>query len=95
MPVIGHAWLQSLDGERAAGTVQYVASRNSAKMQAQKGGDHGIRCIVGISWNSVPNMQRAKLMDIEWKNGIRALNGEDMQGVTGRFPDKNGTFHWD
>lgn len=50
----------------------------------------------GIFWhNSVPNMQRAKLMDAEWKNGIRALNGEDMQGVTGRFPDKNGTFHWD
>ena len=57
----------------------------------------------GILWheahepqlNSVPNMQRAKLMDTEWKNGIRALNGEDMQGVTGRFPDKNGMFHWD
>jgi hypothetical protein len=42
-----------------------------------------------------PSMHRARLIDAEWKNGIRALNGEDMKGVTGRFPDKNGTFHWD
>ena len=54
----------------------------------------------GILWhdaqlNAKPSMHRARLMDAEWKNGIRALNGEDMQGVTGRFPDKNGTFHWD
>jgi hypothetical protein len=41
-----------------------------------------------------PNMSRAHLIDTEWKNGIRALNGEDMQGVTGRFPDKNHRFHW-
>lgn len=54
----------------------------------------------GILWhdaqlNSTPNMHRARLMDAEWKNGIKALNGEDMQGVTGRFPDKDGKFHWD
>ena len=42
-----------------------------------------------------PNMRRAKLIETEWENGIRALNGEDMKGVTGRFPDKNHTFHWD
>ena len=42
-----------------------------------------------------PNMRRAKLIETEWENGIRALNGEDMQGVTGRFPDKDGVFHWD
>ena len=53
----------------------------------------------GILWhdarlNAKPSMHRARVMDTEWKNGIRALNGEDMQGVTGRFPDKNGTFHW-
>ena len=41
-----------------------------------------------------PNMLRAKLIDTEWKNGVRALNGEDMKGVTGRFPDKDGVFHW-
>ena len=42
-----------------------------------------------------PNMHRARLIAAEWENGIRALNGEDMKGVTGRFPDKNHTFHWD
>jgi hypothetical protein len=42
-----------------------------------------------------PSMHRARLIDAEWRNGIRALNGEDMQGVTGRFPDKDGVFHWD
>ena len=42
-----------------------------------------------------PSMRRAKLIAAEWENGIRALKGEDMQGVTGRFPDKNSTFHWD
>ncbi len=41
------------------------------------------------------SLTRAKLLDAEWRNGIRALNGEDMQGVVGRFPDKNGKFHWD
>ena len=42
-----------------------------------------------------PNMRRARLIAAEWENGIRALNGEDMQGVVGRFPDKDGVFHWD
>jgi hypothetical protein len=42
-----------------------------------------------------PNMHRARLIEAEWHNGIRALNGEDMQGITGRFPDKEGVFHWD
>ena len=42
-----------------------------------------------------PNLRRAQLINQEWENGIRALSGEDMQGVTGRFPDKNHTFHWD
>ena len=41
------------------------------------------------------NMRRAKLMNDEWVNGILALSGEDMADTTGRFPDKNGTFHWD
>jgi hypothetical protein len=41
-----------------------------------------------------PSMQRARLIAAEWENGIRALKGEDMQGVTGRFPDKDGTYHW-
>jgi hypothetical protein len=40
-------------------------------------------------------MRRARLIAAEWENGIRALNGEDMQGVVGRFPDKDGVFHWD
>jgi hypothetical protein len=42
-----------------------------------------------------PSMRRAKLIAAEWENCIRALNGEDMTGVTGRFPDKTGSFHWD
>ena len=42
-----------------------------------------------------PMRHRARLMNAEWENGTRALSGEDMQGVTGRFPDKDGRFHWD
>lgn len=42
------------------------------------------------------SLTRAKLIDEEWRNGIRALSGEEMQqGVAGRFPDKDGIFHWD
>jgi hypothetical protein len=41
-----------------------------------------------------PSMHRAELINTEWENGIRALHGEDMQGVTGRFPDKDHNFHW-
>jgi hypothetical protein len=40
-----------------------------------------------------PNMLRARLIDAEWRNGIRALNGEDIVEA-GRFPDKAGKFHW-
>jgi hypothetical protein len=42
-----------------------------------------------------PNLHRARLIHAEWQNGSRALKGEDMGGVTGRFPDKDGRFHWD
>jgi len=42
-----------------------------------------------------PSMLRAELIDTEWENGIRALNGENMQGVTGQFPDKNLRFRWE
>ena len=41
------------------------------------------------------NMRRAELMHMEWQNGMRALQGQDMGDLTGRFPDKNGVFHWD
>jgi hypothetical protein len=41
------------------------------------------------------NMLRARLMQNEWINGMRALQGQDMGEITGRFPDKQGTFHWD
>lgn len=41
------------------------------------------------------SMHRAQLIHREWVNGVRALNGEDMQGVTGRFPDRDHVFHWD
>jgi hypothetical protein len=44
---------------------------------------------------SEPNLHRARLIHAEWLNGSRALNGEDMGGITGRFPDKDGRFHWD
>jgi hypothetical protein len=40
-----------------------------------------------------PNMLRSRLIDAEWRNGIRALNGEDVVEA-GRFPDKAGKFHW-
>jgi hypothetical protein len=43
---------------------------------------------------STPNMLRAELINTEWVNGIRALNGENMQGVTGKFPDKDLHFQW-
>jgi hypothetical protein len=42
-----------------------------------------------------PMLHRARLINAEWENGSRALNGEDMGRVTGRFPDKDGRFHWD
>lgn len=42
-----------------------------------------------------PNMLRARLMHNEWVNGMRALQGQDMGEITGRFPDKLGMFHWD
>lgn len=42
-----------------------------------------------------PHMHRARLMHNEWKNGMRALQGQDMGDITGRFPDKNDRFHWD
>jgi hypothetical protein len=42
-----------------------------------------------------PDMLRARLMRKEWQNGMRALQGQDMGDITGRFPDKDGTFHWD
>ena len=45
--------------------------------------------------SKITNMLRAKLMHMEWQNGMRALQGQDMGDTTGRFPDKNGTFHWD
>jgi hypothetical protein len=38
------------------------------------------------------NLLRAQIIDAEWRNGVRALNGEDMKGTTGRFPDKNGVY---
>jgi len=38
---------------------------------------------------------RTQTIASEWRNGIRALNGEDMKGTTGRFPDKKGVYHWD
>lgn len=61
-----------------------------------------LSCCPGILINdalagiTVPDAQSnllcAQIINAEWRNGIRALNGEDMQGVTGRFPDKNGMF---
>ena len=45
--------------------------------------------------HSEPMLHRARLINAEWENGRRALNGEDMGGATGRFPDKDGRFHWD
>lgn len=42
-----------------------------------------------------PDMRRANIMHTEWQNGMRALQGQSMGDITGRFPDKNGTFHWD
>ncbi len=40
------------------------------------------------------NLLRAQLIDTEWRNGFRALttNGDDMKGVTGRFPNKMAIF---
>jgi hypothetical protein len=46
-------------------------------------------------------MHRARLMDAEWRNGIRLMKGEDimMRGVAKLFQDKNGpnngVFYWD
>ncbi len=61
---------------------------------ARLAGSPGILVFKSHTGNK-PSMHRARLIDAEWHNGIRALNGEDMQGVTGRFPDKDMVFHWD
>lgn len=45
-----------------------------------------------LSKNFKHNMLRAKLLDNEWENGICALYGENMKGITGRFPDQGGRF---
>ncbi len=45
--------------------------------------------------NRQPNLRRAMLINAEWENGISALRGGGDKGVTGRFPDKSGVFHWD
>jgi hypothetical protein len=42
-----------------------------------------------------PDMHRARLMQKEWQNGMRALQGQDLGDIKGRFPDKDGIFHWD
>ncbi len=42
-----------------------------------------------------PDMHRARLMQKEWQNGMRAVQGQDLGDIKGRFPDKDGTFHWD
>ena len=39
--------------------------------------------------------QRARLIVQEWENGIRALTTGDASFAEGRFPDKDGHFHWD
>ena len=38
--------------------------------------------------------QRAEIYDKEWRNGIHAL-GSGVVEEAGKFPDKNGNFHWD
>ena len=39
--------------------------------------------------------KRAEILDAEWRNGINALTGQVGACAVGRFPDKNGIFHWD
>ena len=39
--------------------------------------------------------RRAEIIGAEWRNGIRAINGEVGVCSVGRFPDKDGVFHWD
>lgn len=45
------------------------------------------------------NTRRAVILADEWRNGVRALDaGEEWKGdicAVGRFPDKDGVFHWD
>jgi hypothetical protein len=45
--------------------------------------------------SGAPSIHRAELINTEWENGIRALKGENMQGVTGKFPDKDLRFRWE
>jgi hypothetical protein len=48
------------------------------------------------------NTRRAEILAAEWRNGVRALGGGGEEGVdggggcaVGRFPDRDGVFHWD
>ena len=47
------------------------------------------------SYAKIPCSKRALLLDFEWRKGIRALDGNAQKNDEGRFPDKNGLFHWD
>ena len=46
--------------------------------------------------------RRAELLAAEWRNGVRAMGGGEEEGgdggdgcAVGRFPDRDGVFHWD
>jgi hypothetical protein len=39
--------------------------------------------------------RRAEIIAAEWCNGLRAVNGEVGACSVGRFPDRDGVFHWD
>lgn len=43
----------------------------------------------------IPNEKRASILDLEWRKGTLALEGKLHDNIVGRFPDKNGIFHWD
>ena len=38
---------------------------------------------------------QAAILDAEWRKGINALEGTGDDSDVGRFPDKDGVFHWD
>jgi len=64
----------------AAGYLTYVASEDGEDKHKSK-------------------TRRAVILADEWRDGVRALDaGEEWKGkncAVGRFPDKDGVFHWD
>jgi hypothetical protein len=47
-----------------------------------------------LATSPISKTRKARLIAAKLENVIIALNGEDLTGITGHFPDRD-VFHWD